>query len=63
MDMNRGFTAPRINHDRPCAEWGEEMMLLDLVVRVDIVGLLVGFLIGLVLIAALEILLSSRGDK
>ncbi len=38
-------------------------MLLDLVVRVDIVGLLVGFLIGLVLIAALEILLSSRGDK
>jgi hypothetical protein len=39
------------------------MMLLDLVVRVDIVGLLVGFLIGLVLIAALEILLSSRGDK
>ena len=38
-------------------------MILDLVVRVDIVGLLVGFLIGLVLIAALEILLSSRGDK
>lgn len=39
------------------------MMILDLVVRLNIVGLLVGFLIGLALIAALEILLSSRGDK
>lgn len=37
------------------------MMILDLVVRLNIVGFIVGFLIGLALIAALEILLSSRG--